>query len=198
MSLTQPKFSLPASDILHSLNWQSLQATIDLLGHEMISGVALPGDLMSTDEATLVAAMQCEWCDFRTPHVSVLRRHCTRVHDLTQFRTPVPNLAQYMVNGLPQCKFSGMSFTTWRSFTHHVQRGCQAVSYADRVTRPQAAAPEQPMPSSLEAQADATLVLTQAQLQTIESHEFGPRLMTLIAQRNWSQLLRERELAACT
>ena len=192
MSLTQPRQPLLASDIVHTIKWQSLTATIALLRNELIAGVELPGDLMSAEEAQHVTPMQCEWCDFCSPHVSVMRRHCTLVHGFTQFRTSVSNVAQYMVHGLPQCKFCGHSFTTWRSFHIHVQRGCQAVTYADRVTRPLAATPEMPTPDATVTSSDAPMALTQTHLQTIESHEFGPRLLTLIAQRRWTDLLRER------
>ena len=42
MSLTQPKTSLNASDILHSFDWQPMLATIALLRSTLHAGVALP------------------------------------------------------------------------------------------------------------------------------------------------------------
>ena len=155
-----------------------------------------PGDLMSSEEVQLVAPLKCEWCDFCTPHVSVMRRHHTQVHGLTRFRSHQPNIAQYMTNGLPQCRFCSTAFTTWRSFQIHVQRGCQVVSHAERLARPLAPEIELPPMAAAVAPDAAPMALTLAHLQAIERQEFGPRLLTLIAQRQWAQLLKER--AGCT
>ena len=106
-----------------------------------------------------------------------------------------------MHHGLPQCTLCHAAFTTWRSFHIHVQRGCQADTVALRTARPVAPFPEQSMSQPATRTADtqpagSTLKLTKHEMDAIHRHEFGPRLLTLIHQRRWPDLLRER--AGCS
>ena len=99
-----------------------------------------------------------------------------------------------MLNGLPQCKYCYQQFTTWRSFSHHVQRGCQ-VKYqdpsvrGDRAIRPELEMPTFPsQPPKVDAVVRGAKLLTAAELRNIHQQEWGRRLLVIIGHRHWHHL----------
>jgi len=182
-------------DLCQTFDWTALQQTIDFIHHQHAKGLTVPSGKLAMDEATPSPCLTCPLCDFATYHLPVLRRHMTCTHNLPRFRRHVPNPAQYMKHGLPQCTMCDRTFTTWRSFNIHVQRGCQDTTLEQRQARPVAPFPENAAPG-LALSTGAIPKLTKEELHSIQQHEFGPRLLTLIHQRSWDDLLRER--AGCT
>ena len=190
-SLTQCTNLHPA-DILHTFDWTQLRETLSFISAEYAAGTVFPGDLMAEEEAHQTQSMQCPYCEFVTTYVSVLRRHCTQTHGLTQYRKCIRHISRHMTNGLPQCKHCHMSFTTWRSFKIHVQRGCQVLTYAERIERP-LHEPDLLAVPSLEAVPELTTgLLPKSALVTLRAHEFGPRLLTLIQNKQWHLIPEER------
>lgn len=195
-SVTKPAYNALPFDICHDLDWTSVQQVRDFIWHEHASGLTLPGMMMTRDEAHLSDSFQCPHCDFTTTLLPNLRRHLTVEHDQPRFRQHVTNLADFMHDGLPQCKLCHVSFSTWRNFQIHVQRGCQDHSMQSRQTRPLASFGDGPPGAVPPSTIGAAMKLTREELAAIQTHEFGPRLMTLIHQRRWPALLKER--AGCS
>ena len=195
-SVTKQPFHPLTDDICASLDWTPLRQTVEFLHAEIASGLTVPGNHMTQNEASLDHQHVCPHCAFSTAHMAVLRRHLTTAHGITRFRRYIPLVSQYMNNGLPQCSMCHTAFTTWRSFTIHVQRGCQADDVEHRQTRPLVPFPDDANGAPLQSLPGANLKLTKEEIESIHNREFGPRLMTLIHQRKWPELLRER--AGCT
>ena len=200
-SVTKPPLYRHADDLSTQLDWTPLQSMKDLIQHELDLGLVVHGPVMPGDEAVWPFEHRCPHCEFSSVHLPVLRRHLTVEHGITRYRQHVPDPSHYMHHGLPQCTLCHAAFTTWRSFHIHVQRGCQADTVALRTARPVAPFPEQSMSQPVTRTADtqpagSTLKLTKHEMDAIHRHEFGPRLLTLIHQRRWPDLLRER--AGCS
>lgn len=195
-SVTKQPLHPLTDDICASLDWTPLRQTVEFLHAEIASGLTVPGNHMTQNEASLDHQHVCPHCAFSTAHMAVLRRHLTTAHGITRFRRYIPLVSQYMNNGLPQCSMCHTAFTTWRSFTIHVQRGCQADDVERRQTRPLVPFPDDANGAPLQSLPGANLKLTKEEIESIHNREFGPRLMTLIHQRKWPELLRER--AGCT
>jgi len=198
-SVTQCQISLPADDVGRTLDWSSLATIRDMLWNHYLAGVEVPLSTHLTSSQADDDVITCEICGFLCQHISVLRRHYTQVHHVTPHQTFVPNPAQHMLNGLPQCKHCHAAFTTWRSFMAHIQRSCQVLHrylppdpsvtglasdrhFADTMSNPDAALRSENM-------------LTDHDMALLRSLEFGPRLQTLLQNRQWTQIMKDR--AAC-
>ena len=170
-----------------------------MLWNHYLAGVEVPLSTHLTSSQADDDVITCEICGFLCQHISVLRRHYTQVHHVTPHQTFVPNPAQHMLNGLPQCKHCHAAFTTWRSFMAHIQRSCQVLHrylppdpsvtglasdrhFADTMSNPDAALRSENM-------------LTDHDMALLRSLEFGPRLQTLLQNRQWTQIMKDR--AAC-
>ena len=123
-------------DLCQTFDWTALQQTIDFIQHQHATGLTVPCGQLAMEEATPSQCLTCPLCEFATFHLPVLRRHMTSTHNLPRYRRHVPNPAQYMKHGLPQCTMCDQTFTTWRSFMIHVQRGCQDTTLEQRQARP--------------------------------------------------------------
>ena len=195
-SVTQSLPALPLTDIAHRVDWHSLQQVKDFIWQQYLSGLPSPGAGLPGPDAAEVPTLYCDQCGFMCQHVSVLRRHHTLVHTVRTTRKYVPHLGDHMLDGLPQCMHCLQQFTTWRSFHAHVQRGCQVLNppkiqhdLPTGVDWPQ----ECPMEPDRAMRAQAPL--SDKDLAHVLDQEFGPRLLTLLQKRHWTQILKDR--AAC-
>jgi len=195
-SVTKPAHHVFPGDLSLQLDWQPVQSMKDLLQHALDLGLTMSASTMPDDEAIANLDLTCPHCPFRASHLSVLRRHLTMFHGVTRYRQHVPDPSFFMHHGLPHCTLCHAAFTTWRSFHIHVQRGCQVDSVALRAARPVAPFPETPSYATAAQPGPAVLELTKDEMDAIHRHEFGPRLLTLIRERRWPDLLRER--AGCS
>lgn len=202
-SVTQSQHTLCADDLASTIDWSNLEAVKDLVWNHYLVGLDTPG--LATPDPLLQPAAQgpdvitCEVCGFLCNHVSVLRRHYTVAHKITPHRMFVPNPADHMLHGMPQCKHCHQAFTTWRSFMAHIQRGCQVLHRAlPRELLPTGLDPTgnlDPAMSNPDAACRGKHMLTDHDLAYMRQLEFGPRLTTLLHSREWQQIKRDR--AAC-
>ena len=188
-------------DLVQHVDWSNLTTIFDLLHAQRCGGPAhliLDPDL---DIAGTTRCYQCTRCSFQTDNVATFRRHCTTEHDTRMNRTIPVKTTKYMQNGLPQCKFCHQKFTTWRTFTMHVQRGCQAVQPGPREcwqasSQPLISDPTQ-QHNMFAPKQDAPIrgrqMLTQADLQNVASQEWGPRVLTIVGNRHWHHMKKETD-----
>ena len=190
LSVTKPRVTCVPNDICDHLDWSPVQLVKDLISVVHASGLPVPANMTTPAEVAPADCFPCQHCSFSASSLPVLRRHITQVHGIARFRRFVPQISQYMQHGLPECKQCGLTFTTWRSFTIHVQRGCQADPLDARLARPIVPFADSAN-TSVGPSEGLTTLLTPADIDTIQKHEFGPRLLTLIKHRRWPDLLRE-------
>ena len=94
-----------------------------------------------------------------------------------------------MMNGLPTCRFCLTRFASWRTFTVHVERGCQAlqagplaVRFVSQETLLQQAAFTGRMPTAEEI-LRGTRVITSEELAFLKQQAWGETLLTLLDDR---------------
>eukprot|EP00435_Cladocopium_sp_Y103_P069083 s935_g32.t1 len=115
--------------------------------------------------------------------------------------TCTDDVKSYMLHGMPQCKFCMRKFSTWRSFTTHVQRGCQVIHpgpFLGRDALPRAVAVRVPAFFSEVMEADfavrGSAMLQASDLRNLRQQEWGSRLLTIIGSRHWHHLSRETDM----
>ena len=193
-----------ADDILHTLDWSVLPDSMSLLQTHLHSGPDAIIATAVTDVPNLADSMTCQICGFCTQDVACFRRHCTTQHAQPMHRINPVDPAQYMHDGLPQCKHCHRKFTTWRSFTSHIQRGCQVLQAGPDVCwkpNTQAFATDRLLTSTMFAPkmdpaVRGTAILTDADLSNMLSQEWGHRVLTIVGSRNWHHM--KKETAACS
>lgn len=187
-SVTQRLILASGSDIVQDLTWNhliSLKLRVDSLEAQDLLAGTLPSTLQATG-----TPITCAICAFQTNDVSNFRRHCTQVHHMGTYRTNNVEAQQFMLNGLPTCRFCLTRFASWRNFTVHVERGCQAL-----IAGPLAAGlvsrwpPTQPvvlsgdnMPSAADI-LRGTRVITSAELAYLKQQQWGEELLALLDDR---------------
>ena len=190
---------IPTHDLAHTISWPHLPDLLNLLEHWQAAGsleTSLPLDV----EAFATPFFQCAECDFCTSAVSAFRRHCTTVHGNTMHRTHYVDPAEYAADGLPTCRYCGTTFTTWRMFHCHIERGCQALFPGPS---PQAGntgasgarlSTLNPMLAhAADVAARGIRLITPDEMMNLKQQVFGHRLLNLVAERNWESLAADRE-----
>ena len=126
-SITQRLTRLQADDITLQLPWDHLNHLVTTLANtqELSSRSVEPSSLCVDPSSPDL--FQCTRCDFVATNVATFRRHCTMVHGLPVFRSHFALASQFTNTGLPECKHCGQTFTTWRRFQIHIERGCQVL-----------------------------------------------------------------------
>ena len=191
-----------ADDILRILNWQPLEDLIRRLEYWIV-----PGPTAAHHTALIQAPTQpmffCDFCDFYTDNAAHLRRHCTAQHGRRLVRSRPIQLADFALHGMPQCKHCYQTFTSWRAFGTHAQRGCQALHPGpaplrrhrqgdlDHRLSPHPSDINQSMQPERAVRGD--LMLTDAQLQVIRTKPWGTALLTIVPERDFHRLHHERE-----
>eukprot|EP00435_Cladocopium_sp_Y103_P017051 s3272_g4.t1 len=201
-SITHRQPLLKSHDIALNIDWTHLQPLLQQLDNWQAPS-SLEHTLQSQEAWWSTPFFQCALCDFCTSDVSAFRRHCTTIHGQYMRRTQHVQISDYAVAGLPTCKTCGKTFTTWRIFQAHLERGCQ-----EHLPGPSLCVqPEGDSGSALaslrvsmskspdEAQRGLRL-LTEQELDFLKQQEFGARLLAMVQNRSWHQMARERE--ACS
>ena len=193
-SVTRRCFHLQQHDLVLTLNWHHLHDLKAVLWNLHCTGTSQPNPVGST-EAPQHTLLYCKLCDFSTTHTHSLRCHYTQQHHRQVTRTHHTSLHSYMVDGLPKCKFCHRTFTTWRSFSNHVERGCQVTklhpSGLDQPLMPPVSPPFAVRPSKADVAIRGSSMLTATDLQNLMNQEWGPRLLTLVNQKQWHHLRHE-------
>ena len=189
-STTQRIPYLSSNDLARHINWSHL-IRIQTMLSELHRGLTAPASSIGSE----AGLHSCLFCDFRTASVAALRRHCNLEHNVRTYRTTTVKYADHMIDGLPTCKHCLASFSSWRSFQHHLERGCQV--HRPTVPLEQPAWPRMPLlPTRLTNAASdkavrGTQQLTAADLRHLLTHEWGQRLLTLISSKQVHQLEHE-------
>ena len=177
-------------DITLQLPWDHLEETImRLAGAQDLSTQPVepsPSGIAPSD----MPVHQCDQCDFFTTDV---RRHCTSAHGRRTTRTQFAVASKFSKHGLPECKHCHKSFTTWRSFQQHIDRGCQALysgpCAAEHFT-PQGATIYMAgtMRAASEIAVRGPAMLPEAELSNLRNASFGPALCDIVVNRAWHRL----------
>ena len=198
-SMTQSQFCLAADDLARQIDWSPVSAARDLIWQQYLTGRLDHSDIPANPTAQADASFTCESCEFQCKNLSTLRRHYTQSHGITPHRKYIAKLGAHMVQGMPQCKHCHQTFTTWRSFTAHIQRSCQVLHrHPPRDQLPTGVVHVSDQAAPMARPEDASrgqYLLSDQDLAHLNQQEFGPRLLTLLQQRRWSDIRRDR--AAC-
>ena len=189
------------TDIIHQLDWTHLTSLQDLIQWHLRTGPAVP--ILAVDTEVPLALHQCQQCQFQTADIAHFRRHCTTAHAHRMNRSLHAQHTDYMLHGLPQCKFCHQKFTSWRTFQSHIQRGCQVlrVGPTECWTDPQRPLASDPLyPEMFASKTDAPVrgeaALTDTDLANLIHQEWGRRILTIVATRAWHHMRKETE--ACS
>ena len=193
-SVTRRCFHLQPHDIVLTLNWQSLHDLKELLLNMHCTGPP-SFDPAESSEVPTHATLFCKLCNFTTSHPHSMRCHYTQKHQRQLLRSNHAPLHSFMVDGLPICKYCHRTFTTWRSFSNHVERGCQVHQLhppgLDHPHLQTMATPFAVRPSKADVAIRGSNILTATDLQNLMNQEWGPRLLTLVNQKQWHNLRHE-------
>ena len=192
------------SDIVHHLDWSHLHQLKACLEMHLHTGPAVPVTDLPEGDLPPEPIYQCHICPFRAADVASFRRHCTIVHGTRMNRQIIADHTKYMLNGLPQCRFCFKTFTTWRSFNIHIQRGCQVLlaGPAECWHQPFADLRADPVPGHTmfapkqDGPVRGQTVLSDGDLTNLRSQEWGSRILTIVGTKNWHHMTGEP--AACT
>ena len=201
LSATQRLMHVDFQDIVHTLDWGHLHELIEFLHAQQLTGPAVP---VSSDPACAlqpVPVLTCRMCGFCTTNVAVFRQHCTQVHGHRMNRVHFASHVEHMINGLPHCKHGHKTFTTWRAFHTHIQRGCQVLQAGPPECWQNAAAQLQvDPPKAAEMFAPKTegpvrgqTMLSDDDLCNLRSQEWGDRILTIVANKAWHHMKREQQ-----
>ena len=103
---------VPATDIVHITDWSSLQRTrlaLDLLESGLLR------------EPLKAQVLHCQYCDAVFSHPNLLQRHLTRTHQKPRQVIKRLDIMKDSYEGKAICAYCQKSFTTWSSFTFHIQ-----------------------------------------------------------------------------
>ena len=172
--------TVSATDILNLANWDNLIQNEDLLhvALEVQTTVSPMADHLL--EVPITFEYPCRECDFVATSLSNLRRHQTKLHGQTQFRTKLGHTMSCSVGGLPQCVFCFKAFTTWRQFQNHLDRQCCQARPSASTMNLEALLKEEEEQRILRMHQNLT-----AQLLT---KPYGSALLQTIAARDWNGL----------
>lgn len=195
-SHAQRLLSLANDDAVLKLDWSHLSQIQEQIVHaQAVHSLHRVETALSGEAADHNPCHFCNLCDFCTNSVAAFRRHCTTCHGISMFRSFAHPLHAYTTDGLPQCKHCEHSFSTWRSFRIHIERGCQALLLGpDSCTGLPAA---RTMTSLRQPRVDISMRGTQLMpieaLSLIKSKPWGNRLLQIISDDCLDQLAAEHE-----
>ena len=193
-SVTERRLHLESTDIVHTLDWSHLESLKNQLQLSATAGSVTTPVVLSQPEAD-ASVLFCNICGFAVHDVSALRRHFTVAHAHSTYRTRHVQPADFSQYGMPHCKYCNSSFSTWRSFQNHIQRGCQELCKDPTASRGRhivdsvlamPAFPERP--AKLDAVMRGPKPLSSADLQNLQQQEWGRRVLVIIGHRHWHHL----------
>ena len=186
-----------SADVIHLLNWQPLDDLLRRFDHWLVQGPDT-SPLLSLQQVPLRHAFQCILCDFSTDNIATLRRHYTDSHGMWMVRSRHVKIADFALHGMPQCKHCHQTFTSWRTFWTHIQRGCQALHPGpDPLQRRQLRGSGHTLNRSIAIanmnhQPDRAVrgsqMLTDDDLQVIRGQTWGTELLTIVTDREFHRL----------
>ncbi|CAL1163812.1 unnamed protein product [Cladocopium goreaui] len=195
-SIAQRDLSLGPADIALKLDWSHLDTVIGTITQaQAAQSLQRAETAFSGAGADPPKCFFCNICSFCSNSVSAFRRHCTTAHGLSMFRIFAQPMHSYTTDGLPTCKYCAHSFTTWRSFRTHIERGCQALILGPAsctgipLTLPMTAL----NPPRVDAALRGAQMLTEADLALLKSKPWSNRLFQIIADDTLDALEREHE-----
>jgi len=190
---------LPPHDLTLTITWDHLPELLHRL-HQLQATESLEQQHPTLEAGFDTPFFQCAQCEFCTASVSAFRGHCTTHHQHTMYRTQHVQPEVFSTGGLPTCQYCQKTFTTWRLFHIHIERGCQALltgpspftgnrgdtgSTLSRLTG---------MTTELaHAAARGLRLITEEELHNLKQQTFGPRLLQLVQDREWDRLPRDQE-----
>ena len=195
-SATQRLSRLSHDDLVHSLQWDhidNIQSMLWDLHQDHSSTPVLP-----TQEDS--EALTCYQCQYSATSVTALRQHYAHHHGLHMFRTHFTLPSDHALLGMPQCKHCLTSFKSWRTFTHHLERGCQALLRHPEQFVPVTSEGTMPLlPTRLSnARSDEAMrgqvQLSAADLRHIASQAWGHRLLQIVGSRQLQELYHENAI----
>ena len=188
-------------DLAHSITWPHLPDLVRLL-EQLQDTPAVETPLNILPEAWDQPFFQCAHCNFCTADVSAFRRHYTQVHELPMNRTQFVQPADFTLDGLPTCKFCLTTFSTWRMFTTHIERGCQELlagpSSQTVIPGRKGAALGTIEPKMQHHPSDAAArglrLITEEELHHLKSLPFGERLLHIVQERDWQKVEQAQDI----
>ena len=184
-------------DIIGRLDWSHLDDLHAMLTWNLHAGPTTA--ILPAEQDVPLPLHTCSQCQYTTTDVAQFRRHCTMAHDLPMSRSQHVHAIQFMHKGLPQCKYCFQTFTSWRSFHVHIQRGCQVLLAGPSpcwraTTQPLDADPVQ-LPTMFAAKQEepvrGTTILTDSDLRNVQNQEWGTRILTIVGNRAWHHMRKE-------
>ena len=192
-SITQRHTQLPADDITLQLPWDHLYELINALdsAQELSPQPVEPAELRC--QSSRPDVFQCTHCDFLATDVASFRRHCTMIHGKQVHRQHFVIASQFTIDGLPECKYCHRTFTTWRRFQVHIERGCQELYSGPCAVETQSVLGQHAYMAGTtlaagELVARGSTRLTDADLSNLRQTSFGPDLCQLVENRDWERL----------
>ena len=192
---------LPAHDLARHIDWSHLQQLVSFLDHLQATESSEKPWTPLGEACYASPFFQCAQCDFCTDQVSQFRKHCTQVHGHTMYRTQHVKLSDYTMDGLPTCKFCHQTFTTWRMFTAHIQRGCQELLPGPApCTTPlrrigaSLGSLDIMQPHLADAAARGVRLITPDELHHLRQQAFGDRLLHIVQERLWDRVAADSEI----
>ena len=127
--LNRREDTIASDDIVLTIPWTHLTETLRLIDaiHDTSAQVPIAVD---QHQPVSTQAQQCPCCPFVTDSIPNLRRHLTVAHAKYQHRTTAIFPLDFALHGRPQCSHCHQVFTTWRSFSIHIERNCCQVTTA--------------------------------------------------------------------
>jgi len=112
-SLTEALTLVHSHDVIHRINWSTLNATRTLLTSELCKPAAFPESDSEPEEVA------CICCAFIASSLPELQRHHTLLHDLPRPFIRQVDFRQDTTDGMPQCKHCKKMFLKSSSFKLH-------------------------------------------------------------------------------
>ena len=192
-SITQRHTQLPADDITLQLPWDHLHELANALdtAQELSPQPVEPAELHH--QSSRPDVFQCTHCDFFATDVASFRRHCTSAHGKHVHRQRFALAHHFTNNGLPECKYCHRTFTTWRRFQVHIERGCQELYSGPCAVESHSDLGQQAYMAGTalaagELAARGSTRLTDADLGILRQASFGHDLCQLVEARDWARL----------
>eukprot|EP00438_Fugacium_kawagutii_P013578 Skav223039 [mRNA] locus=scaffold1069:94686:99839:- [translate_table: standard] len=194
---------LQPTDIIHHIDWTILDPLQDLLQHHDVTPTTplpasyithmttadLTGTTFDIPEPSTAEPLHCQDCEFVTHSLQQLRLHRTKVHRKRTYRIHHPPLEHVMHEGLPQCTHCAKSFSTWKAFHTHVERGtCQALHQHH-----QASSAQMLLQAAVRRAGD--LPFRGEQMPHLQNTDLGCKILEYIRAHQWQEL--SHDDAAC-
>ena len=192
-SITQRMSLLHVDDIALQLPWSHLEDLVIALNSTQDLCPRLVEPAVSRVAPSDTDTYHCNLCAFIANDVATLRRHCTTAHGQMVTRHHFAAASQFTQTGLPECKYCGRIFTTWRRFQVHIERGCQVLYTGPCAIEPKTVQGVHAYMTGTALAAGEFAVrhstmIPETELSNLRGSPFGLALCQIIEQRDWDRL----------